>query len=111
MKNKGHDTLPKDLQSCICRLERSYRDLLQCRVQMKNYRNEPVTYHWYKTKTVIGDKITLLLEGHWETMQLLKEKKTTFSKVINSVTHQLKAARHLSQNVMQYTMLHNDRLV
>lgn len=74
---------------------------------MKNYRNEPTDYHWYKTKATIGDTLTLLLKGHLETIQLLKEKKLGFSNTFARVSYQLNAAQRLAQSVADYVALCN----
>lgn len=102
METTEKRTLPKDIPSCIYRMERSYRNLLQFREQINCYTNEPKTYHWHKAKAILGDKMIIVLQGHLDTLELLRSKKQGYPHVFSMVQQQLTTARRLEQNVLEY---------
>lgn len=102
METTEKPTLPKDIPSCIYRMERSYRNLLQFREQINCYTNEPKTYHWHKAKVILGDKMIIVLQAHLDTLELLRSKKPEYHHVFSLVQQQLTTARRLEQNVLEY---------
>ncbi|MFS4468272.1 hypothetical protein [Maribacter sp. 2210JD10-5] len=69
---------------------------------MCSYRFEPTTYHQFKVREALDQKIELLRKAHLELLRTLRTQTNNPEAEFKETTQQLEAAKKLEEGIHQY---------
>jgi hypothetical protein len=102
MDEQKQTQMPTDITSFMCRMDRSYYDLIQLQRKINSYTYEPNTYNQHETKAILVQKLNVLIAGHLEVLSSIKHKKSNVKEGLSEIRYQLSTAKALDEAILTY---------
>ena len=97
-----HLTKEANRNSCILRLERNNKDLVQLNSKLSSYMLEPRTYSLFQQIENLRSRMEYLKNTNQEILSILKEPRKSFTDMLDSIKQQLREFTELQQGIDEY---------
>src|SRR5690606_8623145 len=88
--------------TCILRLERNNKDLMQLKDKLSSYMLEPRTYSLFQQIEYLRNRMEYLKNTNQEILYALKEPRKSFADIMDSIKQQFREFYELQQGIDEY---------